>query len=255
MDRKLLNKKLFTIFFLIFSLGFIGCASFKSEKDLSDRELYKRGKVSFQGKSYRKAAEYFKRVLDEFPNSSARSSSLMGLGRSHFQLGEYEEAKFHFERFIEQYPASSIIDRAYFYTAMCDFKQMESHKRDQTNTHLALEGFEKVINTFPNGKYIREAKQKQKICRRQLARNLLYIGEYYFKVGAYQSVINRMDELLKNYPRQRFLDEAIFLLAESYLKEGSRKKAYEAFKSLLKKYPKSEHRSYARSRLAFLIRH
>ena len=87
---------------------------------------------------------------------------------------------------------------------------------------------------------------------RQLARNILYIGHYYFGVGAYQSVINRMDELLKNYPEQKFLDEAFFLLGESYLKEGNRKNAYIAFKNLIQKFPKSSYKADARNRLAFL---
>ena len=61
-----------------------------------------------------------------------------------------------------------------------------------------------------------------------------------------------MDELLENYPKQKFVDEAIFLLGESYLKEGNRKKAYFAFKSLVQKFPNSSYKADARSRLAYL---
>jgi outer membrane protein assembly factor BamD len=250
--RRHLYGKHAIVVFTALSLGLLGCATFEKEKTLSEEELYRKGIKEFEEKDYRKAAEIFKNILDEFPDSKIRPLSVIALARSQYQNGEYENAKFHFERFIEQYPAHAQVVKAYYFKAMCSFELMESYKRDQTNTHLALEGFEKVINTFPDGKYVRLARQKKAICRRQLARNILYIGHYYFGVGAYQSVINRMDELLKNYPEQKFLDEAFFLLGESYLKEGNRKNAYIAFKNLIQKFPKSSYKADARNRLAFL---
>ncbi len=249
--RFLYRKNLIAIF-TVLSLGLLGCASFQKDKTLSAEELYRKGIKEFAEKDFNYASEIFKKILDEFPNSKVRPLSLMAFARSQYQKGDYEEAKFHFEQFIKQYPANPQVSKAYYFKAMCSFKQMESYKKDQTNTHLALEGFEKVINTFPDGKYAGLARQKKEICRRKLARNILYIGQYYFGIGAYQSVINRMDELLENYPKQKFLDEAVFLLGESYLKEGNREKAYFAFKNLVQKFPHSSYKADARSRLAFL---
>ena len=249
---QLLYKKSLIAIFAILSLGLVGCAGFKEDKTLTAEELYKKGIEEFAEQDYVKAAGIFKKILDNFPDSKVRPLSLMALARSQYQNSDYEEAKFHFEQFIEQYPANQQTVKAYYFKAMCSFEQMESYKNDQTNTYLALEDFEKVINTFPDGKYVKLARQKKVICRRQLARNILYIGRYYFGVGAYQSVITRMDELLGNYPKQKFLDEAIFLLGESYLKEGNKEKAYFAFKNLVQKFPNSIYKADARSRLASL---
>jgi outer membrane protein assembly factor BamD len=245
-------KKSLIVIFTILSLGLVGCAGFQEDKTLTVGELYKKGIEEYAEQHYIKAAGIFKKILDEFPDSKVRPLSLMALARSQYQNSDYEEAEFHFEQFIEQYPANQQTAKAYYFKAMCSFEQMESYKNDQTNTYLALEDFEKVINTFPDGKYVKLARQKKVICRRQLARNILYIGRYYFGVGAYQSVITRMDELLGNYPKQKFLDEAIFLLGESYLKEGNKEKAYFAFKNLVQKFPNSIYKADARSRLASL---
>ena len=248
----MLSKKSLIVLFMVLSLGFVGCAGIQEDETPSAGELYKRGIEEFEEQDYREAVETFKKILDEFPDSKVRPLSLMALARSQYQNSDYEEAKFHFEQFIEQYPANQQTVKAYYFKAMCSFEQMESYKNDQTNTYLALEDFEKVINTFPDGKYVKLARQKKVICRRQLARNILYIGRYYFGVGAYQSVITRMDELLGNYPKQKFLDEAIFLLGESYLKEDNKEKAYFAFKNLVQKFPNSIYKADARSRLASL---
>ena len=250
--RQMLSKKSLIVLFMVLSLELVGCAGIQEDKDPSAGELYKRGIEEFDEQDYREAVEIFKKILDEFPDSKVRPLSLMALARSQYQNGDYEEAKFHFEQFIEQYPANQQSVKAHYFKAMCSFEQMESFKKDQTNTHLALEGLEKVINTFPNGKYVKLARQKKAICRSRLARNILYIGRYYFNTGAYQSAISRMDELLENYPKQRFLDEAIFLLGESYLKEGNREKAYIAFKNLVQKFPNSIFKTDARSRLVSL---
>lgn len=227
----------------------MGCASLKKEKPLSAKELYLQGEKEFRGKNFKKAAETFDYIINNFPNSKVRALALLALASSKYEKRDYEEAKFHFKSFIEQFPANSQVTKAYYLKAMCSFKQMESYERDQTNTHLALKGFEKIIETFPEGKYTKLARQKKKITRKQLARNLLYIGRFYFRIEAYLSVINRMTELLENYPRQKFLDEAIFLLGESYLKEDNVGKAYFSFKNLIEKYPRSRFIAEARNRL------
>lgn len=252
LKNRLLNKKILKIFAILLTLGAFGCASVQEDKSLPPEELYKRGVEQFNKKSYEKAKKTFERILNEFPSSRVRTVALMALATSHYQRGDYEEAKFHFEKFIEQFPANPKVDKAYYFKAMCNFKLMESYERDQTNTQLALEAFENLIKTFPGGKYAKLAREKKKVCRKRLAMHLLYIGKYYFGIGAYQSVIDRMNEMLEDYPKQKFLDEAIFLLGASYLKEGNRKKAYFAFKNLIKKFPNSKFKADARNKLASL---
>ena len=248
------NKNYFKILFVLLSMGILGCASMQKEKTLSAQNLYKQGMRQFNNKSYKSAEETFQNLLNQFPDSKIRSLALIALGSSLYKRKEYEQAKFHFERFIEQYPANPRVDKAYYLKAMCSFRQMESYERDQTNTRLALEEFNNILKIFSTGKYAELAKEKKEICRRRLAMSLLYIGRYYFSIEAYQSVISRMSELLDNYPKQKFLDEAIFLLGESYLKEDNKEKAYFIFKVLVKKYPKSKFIAKAHIRLTSLKR-
>lgn len=252
LKNRLSNKKSLKIFAILLTLGAFGCASVQEDKSLPPEELYKQGVEQFYKRNYKKAERIFERILNEFPNSRVRIVALMALAISQYRIGDYEGAKFHFEKFIEQFPANPKVDKAYYFKAMCSFKQMESYERDQTNTQLALEAFENVITTYPGRKYAKLAREKKKICRKRLAMHLLYIGKYYFRIGAYQSVIDRMNEMLEDYPKQKFLDEAIFLLGESYLKEGNRKKAYFAFKNLIKKFPNSKFKADARNKLASL---
>ncbi len=240
------------IFAVFLSLGLLGCASLEKNKTLSAKELYKQGVEAFNKKNFKRAEEIFNNIVNDFPNNKIRAIALIALASSKYEKGDYEEAKFHFKSFIEQFPVHPQVAKAYYYKAMCSFNQMESYERDQSNTHYAIQGFEKVIKTFPEGKYTKLAKRQKKICRTKLAMNLLYIGRFYFRLEAYQSVINRMTELLENYPKQKFLDEAIFLLGESYLREDNKGKAYFTFKNLIKKYPRSKFKVEARSKLVLL---
>ncbi len=248
------NKIYFKMLFFLLSMGILGCASVQKEETLSAQNLYKQGMRQFNNKTYKRAEETFQNLLNQFPDSKIRSLALIALGSSLYKRKEYEQAKFHFERFIEQYPANPQVGKAYYLKAMCSFRQMESYERDQTNTRLALEEFNNILKIFPTGKYAALAKEKKGLCRQRLAMSLLYIGRYYFDIEAYQSVISRMSELMDNYPKQKFLDEAIFLLGESYLKEDNKKKAYYVFKTLVKKYPRSKFISEVRNRLTSLKR-
>lgn len=249
MSRILYRKYLIAVF-AVLTLGLLGCAGSEKDKGPSAEDLYKDGVKEFTARDYGEAAKVFKKILDEFPNSKLRPLVLLGMATAQYKNDAFDEALFSFERFIEQYPAHPQAPKAYYFKAMCSFRQMESYSRDQTNTKLSLESFEKLINTFSDGKYVKLAKEKKEICRRQLAKNILYIGKYYFGIGAYQSVISRMYDLIADYPEQKFLDEATFLLGESYLKEGNTEKASLTFEGLIQQFPKSSYKSEASSRLA-----
>ena len=233
---------------LILSL-LAGCTPVNQKENLSPMELINRGKFQVKNKDYDKAEESFKQVLEDYPDSKERVPALIYLANTHFLDREYEESKFHYKKFIELYPAKSYVDRAYYFKAMSDFRLMEIATRDQTNTHSALEGFDDLIAKFPKSPFYPKAVKRRDETIRVLAQNVFEIGKFYHRTGAYQAAILRLQDLLKTYPNQSFLDEAIFLIAESYLEEENYGKAKDTYKALLDKYPKSLFSQEARLRL------
>ena len=240
--------KIYISIFLVIFLN--SCASNSLElKTASPRELILKGKKHYKKKEYSLAQKIFTQLLEDYPDSKERIEALMLLGDVLYKMKAYDESKLNYEKFIELYPAHPKVDRAYFFKAMSDFKSTDHVARDQSAVVSAIDGFDELIKTFPKSQYKSEAKIKINQCKNKLAKNSFLIGKYYFRTGSYQSAILRLKSVIKVYPKQKFIDEVIYLLAESYLKEQDFKQAKKTFDQLLDIYPSSNFAREARFRL------
>ena len=218
----------------------------------SPRELLEEGIKAIKREADITAQTLFKQLLEDYPDSEERIQALLLLARTHYALEQYEEAKFHFQKFIELYPMHKNVDRAYFFKVMSDHKRVDLALRDQTATKDARDGFQQFIDRFPNSSYLEQAKQKLGECNLMLAKNIFEVGKFYYRTGAYLSAISRFKNLLTGYPKQKFFDEAAFLLAESYYHEQSFKEAFSLYKKFTKEYPRSRFTLKAKKRLRTL---
>jgi len=190
--------------------------------------------------------------MEDFPDSKERKQALLLLARSHYSSEEYDEAKFHFQKFIDLYPKHKNADRAYFFKAMSDYQHMDLASRDQAATKDARDGFQQLVDRFPKSQYLKQAKQKIKECDFNLAKNVLEVGKFYYRTGAYLSAISRFKSLLDKHSKQKFFDEAAFLIAESNFHEQNFKEARLLYKKFAKEYPRSRFMLKAKKRLSAL---
>ena len=250
-----MNFRLTGIISIILSVSIIcACLSIPEKKARSAQELIRKGIKEIKLNSNLEAKAAFQQVLEDFPDSKERIQALLLLARTYYTDKEFEEAKFHFQKFIELYPTHNQIDRAHFFKSMSDYQMIDLVSRDQTHTQEALEGFKQLIIRFPKSQFLKDAKRKQKECELKLAQNVLEIGKFYYRTGSYQSAINRLKSLMVDHPKQKFFDEAIFLIAESYYHEQNFDEALVSYMELLKKYPKSQFKLQVRSRIRTLRR-
>ena len=218
----------------------------------SSKELFKEGIKAINLDQNLRSRTLFKQLIEDFPDSKERTQALLLIARSHYSAEEYEEAKFHFEKFIELYPRHKNTDRAYFFKAMSDYQRVDNVSRDQIVTKDARDGFQQLIARFPKSKYLMQAKQKRNECDFNLAKNVLEIGKFYYRTGAYLSAISRFKSLLDNHSKQKFFDEAAFLIAESNFYEQNFKEARLLYKKFTREYPRSRFTLKAKKRLASL---
>ena len=106
---------------------------------------------------------------------------------------------------------------------------MDLVSRDQmVQQKMRVTHSNRLIDRFPKSQYLRQAKQKINKCDFNLAKNVLEVGKFYYRTGAYLSAISRFKNLLDDHLKQKFFDEAAFLLAEShiFMNKTSRKHIY-----------------------------
>ena len=234
---------------VLLALTWVSCASTPEDKYDSAKDLIRAGDKLQSEENYLRAKNKYQQVLEDYPDSKERVRAQILVADALYRGREYEEAKFNYQKFVELYPVHPKVDRAYFYSAMANFKMIDLAARDQTATRAAIEGFSEFIKRFPKSPYRKAAEAKKKESVRKLAKNVFIIGKFYYRNGSYLSAINRLNKLLETWPDEDFNDEALFLVAESYFKEQNYEKARSSYRHLLKRFPASQFTIQARKKL------
>src|SRR5204862_128563 len=131
-------------------------------------------------------------------------------------------------------------DLVQYRLAMSYYDQMKPVEQDQGLTQKALDQFKKLVKEYPESRYATEALAKIDICRGRLAQKEVWVANYYFTQGNATAARQRLEAVLKEYPRSLVVPEALFLLAEANMREGKPSEANDAFRRLAGEFPYTE---------------
>lgn len=233
----------------------IGCAH-GHEPDVatlassSDQIIWETGQKAFEKQQWETARQYFKRIVDGFPQSQYGPGARLALADSHFKEGgtpNYILAVSEYREFLTLYPSHPRSDYAQLQSGECFFKQKNSADRDQTPTEKALEEYQRLLELYPGSTYLEQARARIAECRQTLARHELQVGYFYQRTRqAYRAAIARYEGVLSAYPEYPRIDEVLFRLAECLALAGRPAEALPHLGKLLESYPRSEFKEAAR---------
>ena len=220
-----------------------------------DRFLYDRGTEALKEKKWLNAREYFRQVVDNYPQSPLRPDAKLGIGESY--LGEKGSenlvlAANEFREFLTFYPLNTRADFAQYQLAMSHFLQMRAPDRDQTETKDALTEFNAFFERFPQSPLAPEVRQKWREARDRLSEASYRIGFHYYRIRWYPGAIDRFREVLKEDPEFGGRDRVYFHLADSLLKSDKQAEALPYFQRLLDEFKTSEYLEETQERLQAL---
>lgn len=161
--------------------------------------LYEKGHKDYQEKNYKEAIESFQRLKEEYPLSTYAISAELGIADSYYHDEDYISAEAVYREFIDFHPTNDNLPYVVYQIGMCHFSQMLDVDRDQTETRLAKESFEKVIARYPTSTYSFTAEQKLRDCRKRLGEHEFYVGEYYFNRENYRAALSRFEIIARDY--------------------------------------------------------
>jgi outer membrane protein assembly factor BamD len=220
-----------------------------------DRFLHDRGIEAMKEGKWLNAREYFRQVVDNYPQSPVRPDAKLGVGDSY--LGEHATeslvlAANEFREFLTFYPTNARADYAQYKLAMSHFEQMRAPERDQTETREALKEFDVFFQKNANSPLTPEVKLKWREARDRLSEASFRVGLHYFRSRWYPGAIDRFREVLKEDAGFNGRDRIYFYLAESLAKTDKTAEAIPYLERLLTEFPQSEHREDTVERLQTL---
>src|SRR3990170_2290485 len=212
-------------------------------------ELYSVGESDLAQKRYDQARENFKKIVERHPNSSYAARARFLIGEAYYREAEFDKAIKEFEAFLAFFPRHQIADLVQYRLAMSYYDQLKPVEQDQGLTQKALEQFRKLVKEYPESRYATEALAKIDIGRGRLAQKELWVASYYFTQGNLTATRQRLDVILKDYPRTLVIPETLYLLAEVNLAEGKTVEGRALLRRLTEEYGFSEFGRRAAQRL------
>jgi outer membrane protein assembly factor BamD len=217
-----------------------------------DKFLFDRGNEELKEESWLSAREYFRQIVDNYPQSPLRPDAKLAIGDTYLGENTAESlvlAANEYREFLTFYPTNPRADYAQYKLAMSHYEQMRAPERDQTETKEAIREFEVFFERYPNSPLMPEVRTRWREARDRLSEASYRVGLFYFRSRWYPGAIDRFREVLKEDPAYTRRDAVYFYLAESLARTDKKAEAIPYFERLLKEFDESEHRAEAQKRL------
>jgi outer membrane protein assembly factor BamD len=241
----------------------IGCATGGAKKPPTgtlepDRFLLEHGNEALAKKRWVVAREYFRQLVDSYPQSPFRASAKLGLGDTY--MGEHSAESFvlainEFREFLSYYPTHDLAYYAQYKLAMAHYYQMRAPMRDQTETRAAISELQSFVDKYPNSPLIGEARQHLREAKDRLDDWDLGVAVVYYHLKWYLGTVDRLKPLVDGKtsdPGYTNRDAAYFYLGEALTKANHQAEALPYYERLVKEFEKSEYLERAQKRIAEL---
>jgi outer membrane protein assembly factor BamD len=199
-------------------------------------ELYSQGESELERRRYIEAREAFRKIVERHPNSAWAPRARFLVGEAFYREAEFDKAVKEFETFLAFYPRHQIADLVQYRLAMSYYDQLKPVEQDQGLTAKAIEQLRKLVKEYPDSRYATDALAKIDICRGRLAQKEVWVATYYFTQGNPSAARQRLEFVLKEYPRTLVIPETLFTLAEVNFAEGKKREGTELLRQLAADY-------------------
>jgi outer membrane protein assembly factor BamD len=218
-----------------------------------DKFLYERGSEALEARRWFTAREYFRQLVDSYPQSPFRAPAKLGIGDTY--LGENTlEAQLmainEFREFLSFYPTHERADYAQYRLGMAHFNQMRNPYRDQTETKEAIAEFTTFVQRYPNSPLLPEARERLREAKDRLGQYEFNVGLQYYRMRWYPGALDRFLTLLKQDPEYSYRDAVYYYIAQTLLRIERPFEALPYLERLIEEFEQSEHLETARRQAA-----
>lgn len=238
------RKWLISTLFLFVSLNFSACSLLSQKKDdpeniVSDgrtaSEMLGDARRNLDGGNYEQAIKDYETLEARYPLGRFAQQSMLETAYAYYKTDEEDTALDTIDRFMRIYPRSPIFDYALYLRGLVNFDRGKSiidrffprsfADLDNVRQKEAFHDFSKLINRYPNSKYVADAQMRIQHLRNSLSKSEVNVARYYMKRQAYLAAFNRAEYAIKHYQGSPSVVDALVVKMRASEKLGKKELA------------------------------
>jgi outer membrane protein assembly factor BamD len=185
------------------------------------------------------AIELFQQIIDNYPNSKYALLAEIGLADAYFFKDEYDEAQSRYSEFYNLHPGNEYTPYAIYMSGRC-FEEMSSdYDRDLTPINNAIAEFTKLKINYKDSKYTEDATKRLTALYEKVAMREFYVARFYYRRKLYHSAIERLKNLLNNYPEFSLKERALYYIYNAFSKINDLENAKKYYNQLVHEFPET----------------
>jgi outer membrane protein assembly factor BamD len=146
------------------------------------------------------AIEYFNKVVETAPYSELAADAKLSAAQLQQAKNLFDEAIGSYEFILEYYRKTKAAETAQFQIAICYYEKALRARYDEQAISLAKTHFNGYVEKYPEGEFVKEAREKLVALDEKKARGAFEVGQYYEKKKAFQSAVMYYTEVLQRHP-------------------------------------------------------
>ena len=213
-----------------------------------DKFLWERGTEELNKKRWLTSREYFRQLMDSYPQSQYRADAKLGLADSYLGEGSAESnvlAVNEYREFLSFYPTHKRAYYAQFKLGMCHYNQMHGPDRDQTETKEAITELTAFVQRYSRPEenpLLDEGRARLREAKDRMSDADYRVAVFYLKTQKFPpAAITRFKAILTDDPEYSRRDGVYFYLAQALIKMKQEKEALVYLDRLTVEFEQSEY--------------
>ncbi|MDA3881989.1 MAG: outer membrane protein assembly factor BamD [Bacteroidales bacterium] len=212
--------------------------------------MYEQALTYYNTEDYYKAYSLFEKLLPIYRITEKGEKINYYIARCYYEEGDYLMAAYYFNQFIVTFPDSEYCETAQYFMALCYQYNSPKPSLDQTYTYKAIDEFQRYINKYPQGQYIKESNNYIAELREKLEIKAYEKAKLYYLIEDYKAAVVVLKNCLLEYPDTKFREEilymtfrAAYLLAKNSVedkKEQRIESAIDEYEAYIDEYPEGQ---------------
>ncbi|WP_409161223.1 outer membrane protein assembly factor BamD [Pectobacterium sp. B2J-2] len=210
------------------SLALAGCSSNSKDAvpDSPPSEIYANAQQKLQDGNFKAAITQLEALDNRYPFGPYSQQVQLDLIYAYYKSAELPLAQASIDRFLRLNPTHPNVDYVLYMRGLTDmalddsalqgFFGVDRSDRDPQYARTAFRDFSRLIQGYPNSQYATDANKRLVYLKERLAKYELSVAQYYTKRGAYVAVVNRVEQMLRDYPDTQATKTALPLMENAY---------------------------------------